>query len=281
MRGYVIRTMVRNEIDLVVEWSAKEGWNPGLHDADCYFDADPNVFLIELLSDKPVATISAVRYGETFSFLGYYIVSPEHCGQGYGIQIWNAGLQYLAGQNIGLDGVVGQQDNYRKSGFNLAYRNFRYEGIGGGNYTDGADIVDLASLPFETINFYDNPFSPADRSGFIKSWVKQPDSHALGVLHAGKLNGYGVIRKCRAGYKIGPLFADTASVAESLFLALKSKAGLADSIFLDVPEVNNAAVELSERYNMRVMFETARMYNREIPYMPIKRIFGVTSFEVG
>jgi hypothetical protein len=95
------------------------------------------------------------------------------------------------------------------------------------------------------------------------------------------LNGYGVIRPCRTGYKIGPLFADTAAIAESLFLALKSKIGPNDLVFLDVPEINDKALELAETCNMRVMFETARMYNLKIPDLPIKRIYGVTSFEVG
>ncbi|RJP46319.1 MAG: GNAT family N-acetyltransferase [Desulfobacteraceae bacterium] len=281
MYDYLIRAMARSEIDLAIEWAAREDWNPGLHDADCYFAADPNGFLTGLLSGKPIATLSAVKYGDTFGFLGFYIVSPAFRGQGYGIQIWNAGLNYLSGRNVGLDGVVDQQKNYKKSGFVLAYRNVRYEGSGGGDCPEGIDIVDLASLPFETVDSYDKPFSPDDRSEFIKSWVCQPDSHALGVWHAGKLNGYGVIRPCRTGYKIGPLFADTAAIAESLFLALKSKIGPNDSVFLDVPEINDKALELAETCNMRVMFETARMYNLKIPDLPIKRIYGVTSFEVG
>ena len=40
--------------------------------------------------------------------------------------IWNAAMDSLAGRNVGLDGVVAQQDNYRKSGFRLAYRNVRF-----------------------------------------------------------------------------------------------------------------------------------------------------------
>lgn len=281
MSDYIIRAMVKNEVDLAIELAAREGWNPGRHDGDCYFTADPNGFLIGLVSGKPVATISVVKYGDSFGFLGFFIVSPEFRGRGYGIQIWNAGLKYLAGRNIGLDGVVDQQDNYKKSGFVLAYRNVRYEGIGGGDYSGNGEIVDLASLPFEEIDLYDKPFFPAKRSRFLKSWVKQPDSYSLGVRQAGKLSGYGVIRPCRKGYKIGPLFADTATIAERLFLALRSKVGSTDSIFLDVPEVNSAAVQLAEKYKMNVMFETARMYNREIPDMPLNRIFGVTSFEVG
>ena len=88
-------------------------------------------------------------------------------------------LDILEGRNIGLDGVVAQQDNYTKSGFKLAYSNIRYEGYGGGIPPENADIVKLSALPFETIDSYDQPFFPANRSHFIKCWINQPDSHAL------------------------------------------------------------------------------------------------------
>ena len=100
-------------------------------------------------------------------------------------------------------------------------------------------------------------------------------------MNNGELAGYGVIRKCQNGFKIGPLFADSPELAESLFLALKSKASASDAIFLDTPEINQAAVALAQKYNMQVSFETARMYTGECPNLPLNRIFGVTSFEIG
>lgn len=280
-KNFIIKIMTREEVDIAIEWAAKEGWNPGLHDADCYYSADPNGFLIGYLDNKPIATISAIKYGESFGFLGFYIVKPEYRGKGYGIQIWNAGLKYLEGRNIGLDGVLAQQDNYKESGFKLAYRNIRYEGSGGGNLPENSEIVKLSTLPNKTIDSYDRPFFPANRSEFTKSWINQPDCQALGIMQNGKFAGYGVIRGCRTGYKIGPLFADRTELAESLFLALKSRAKQSEPIFLDIPEVNQAAVALAERYNMKVSFETARMYTGEMPDMPLNRLFGVTSFEIG
>ncbi len=279
--NYTIKTMNQKEIDIAVEWAAIEGWNPGLHDADCYHTADPNGFLIGLLGDEPIATISMIKYGQSFGFLGFYIVKPEYRGKGYGIQIWNAGLKYLEGRNIGLDGVVVQQDNYKKSGFKLAYRNIRYEGIGGGNSPESPEIVKLSTLPFETIDSYNRPFFPEKRSKFIKSWINQPECHSLGIMQNGKLSGYGVIRKCRTGYKLGPLLADIPDLAESLFVALRSKIKPSEPVFLDTPEVNPLAVALAERYNMKVSFETARMYTGNFPAMPLNRLFGVTSFEIG
>ncbi|MCP3850697.1 MAG: GNAT family N-acetyltransferase, partial [Gammaproteobacteria bacterium] len=242
-----MRTMIRQEVDLAVEWAANEGWNPGINDANCFYSADPNGFIIGLLNDEPIATISAVKYGDSFGFLGFYIVKPEYRGNGYGIQVWNAGIKYLENRNIGLDGVVAQQDNYKNSGFKFAHRNIRYEGYGGNNIPQSGEVVNLITLPFETIVSYDRLFFPEARTQFIRSWINQADSNALGVMQNGKLAGYGIVRKCRLGYKIGPLFADNPELAEVLFQSLKSNINSGEPFYLDTPEVNPAAVELAER----------------------------------
>ena len=278
---FTIRTMNREEMQIAIDWAAAEGWNPGLSDTDNYFAADPNGFLVGLLNDEPIATISAVKYDDSFGFLGFYIVKPEQRGKGYGMQIWNAGLDYLAGCNIGLDGVVDQQANYKRSGFKLAYRNIRYEGIGGSKSPEDVKAVALTSLPFEMVDAYERPFFPASRSRFSRAWINQPDSQALGIVQGERLVGYGVIRPCRNGYKIGPLCADSPELAEQLFLELRAKAKSTDAVFLDTPEANPAATALAERHGMKLSFETARMYTGAFPEMPLHRIFGITSFEIG
>jgi len=276
-----IRAMTRNDITILIDWAGAEGWNPGRHDADSFYGADPGGFFIGELKGEPIATISAVKYGETFGFVGFYIVKEEYSVKGYGLQIWNAGMKYLEGRNVGLDGVVSQQENYKKSGFKLAYRNIRYEGVSTGQSSGNFIIEKLSTLPFKTVNSYDHHFFPADRSMFLRSWIQQPESNALGILQDGRLTGYGVIRACRSGYKIGPLFADNPELAESLFLALSASIPPAEKIYIDTPEMNQEAVALAERYNMKTVFETARMYTVENPDIPIKRLFGVTSFELG
>jgi len=276
-----IRTMKQDEVNLAIEWAAKEGWNPGIHDADCYYSADSNGFFIGILGDEPIATISAVKYGKSFGFIGFYIVKPEYRGKGFGMKIWNEGLKYLHGRNIGLDGVIAQQENYKKSGFKFAYRNIRYQGDGGGKFPDNSSVIKLSEINFETVNFYDQKLFPENRTEFLKSWVNQSDSIALGILKNNKLAGFGVIRKCNSAYKIGPLFADNADLAEELFLALKSQIKSTDKFFLDTPEINKAAVNLVETSKMNVVFETARMYTKEAPNISVNKIYGVTSFELG
>ena len=273
-----VRTMTNSDLSLAVEWAAGEGWNPGLDDAEAFRIADPDGFLIGELAGKPVGGISVVAYGGEFGFLGFYIVRPEFRGQGYGIRIWQAGMERLAGRNIGLDGVAAQQDNYRRSGFRYAYANERFEGTGGGTAPGG--VVDLSEVSFEQVAAYDRKIFLAPRAVFLKAWIARPGGRALGVVEGGTLRGFGVIRPCRTGHKIGPLFADTPEIAERLFANLI--AGVpGEPVFLDVPRPNAAAVALVRRHDMALVFETARMYTKGDPGVPVERVFGVTTFELG
>jgi ribosomal protein S18 acetylase RimI-like enzyme len=279
--NFTIRAMTRKDVDVAIEWAAAEGWNPGLADANCFHAADPGGFFVGLLDDEPIATISAVKYGESFAFVGFYIVKPGHRGQGFGLRIWNAALATVKGRNVGLDGVVDQQGNYRKSGFALAYRNVRYAGAGRGRKPTNEGVVPLSSVDIDRIDHYDRAFFREPRTAFLRCWIQQPGSAAVGILARGRLAGYAVLRACRSGYKIGPLFADNPEVAERLFNALLSTAPASAPVFLDVPEVNLAALDLVRRHEMTAVFETARMYTGEFPDPPFERLFGVTSFELG
>jgi len=280
-KNYTISRMTLQELDFAIDLAAIEGWNPGLYDAECFHAADPNGFLVGLLDGKPIASLSAVKYKGNFGFLGLYIVKPEFRGQGYGKQLWNAAIDYLQGCTIGLDGVVEQQPNYKKSGFTLAYRNIRYQGVGGGEVIENPQIKKLSGLPFEEVKRYDRLFFPAERDAFLSRWISQPQSTALGIMKGERLCGYGVIRTCRNGYKIGPLCADQPLFAEALFNALCASVPKESAVFLDIPEANPAALDLVARYNMQKVFETARMYAGAAPELPVQNIFGITTFELG
>jgi ribosomal protein S18 acetylase RimI-like enzyme len=275
---FSIRPMNRAEVDLAIEWAAIEGWNPGLHDAECFHAADPDGFLMAYLKDEPVGCISVVAYDATFGFLGLYIVRPEFRGRGLGLKLWQAGMARLGNRNIGLDGVVAQQNNYRKSGFRLDYRNIRYQGLGKPASPSGT--VDLSAVSFDRLLAYDSQMFPVPRERFLQCWITQPQAAGHAVISNGALAGYGLIRPCRNGVKIGPLFADDENIAEDLFQALSAQAPGA-AIYLDVPETNAAAVMLAERHGMQKVFETARMYTGQPPPVPIGCVFGVTSFELG
>jgi hypothetical protein len=281
-----MRTATREEVDLIIDWAAAEGWNPGRHDADSFHAADPGGFMIGLLDGEPISSISVVKYGPDFGFLGFYIVKPEYRRHGYGLRLWNEGMKYLEGRDVGLDGVPAQEANYERWCFRLADRNTRYEGVSAADWGGEGDsrIVALADLPIERVLAYDDALVPAPRHDFLRSWISWPDTLAMGLIENDRLRGYTVLRPCRQGYKFGPLFADDASRAEALFRAAAGRLPDGTPIYLDVPGKNPAAVALAERYQMKPVFATARMYRlvtRPAIDLPLDRWFGVTSFELG
>jgi GNAT superfamily N-acetyltransferase len=281
IEGYAVREMDSHEVDLAISWANAEGWNPGIHDAETFYKTDPHGFFVGIFDGKPVSSISAVTYGEAYGFLGFYIVQAQFRGRGLGIKIWNVGMKHLKGRNIGLDGVLEQQKLYERMGFRPCYKSVRYQGVGTGTMSNAEEVKYLSEVPIEDILAYDDLYFPVPRHVFIKSWIWQPEGIAQGVLNENELVGYGVLRKCYQGYKIGPLFANDDKVADVLFCALCGHASQDTPVFMDIPELNSAALDLAKRHRMYPVFETVRMYNKEIPRLPMDRIFGITSFELG
>src|SRR5258708_6077494 len=167
MNGLRIRPMRPDEISIAVTWAAAEGWNPGLVDDACFAAVDPEGFLIGEFDGAPAATVSCVNYGPSFAFLGFYIVREDLRARGYGLRIWNAAIAHAGPRVIGLDGVVAQQQNYRKSGFELAYANVRYGGTVAAPNAPQAGGIALTEVPLAAVGAYHATLFPAPPPPFL------------------------------------------------------------------------------------------------------------------
>ncbi|WP_244327822.1 GNAT family N-acetyltransferase [Roseibium sp. RKSG952] len=275
--------MTRTDLATAISWAAREGWNPGDDDLDAFHAVDPDGFFIREDQDRnPVSVISAVRYGDSFGFIGFYICHPDHRGSGHGWAIWQHAMTFLDRRTIGLDGVIDQQANYAKSGFEFAHRNIRNEGISQVDTPVDPRISPLGRGLLPSLRAYDDGFFPEPRHRFLEGWASpgHPTRRGFAFVEDGTITGYGVIRKCSEGYKIGPLFAETEQAADILFRALAGQVE-GQTVILDTPEPNAPALALAERYELSPSFETARMYRGNAPTLPLERIFGITTFELG
>jgi len=276
-----IRHLTAPEVQTIASALAQqEGWNPGFNDAKAFYAADPQGFIGGFMEGEPIGCISAVRYPDQFAFLGFYIVRPEFRGQGYGMQLWNAAMDQMKGYNIGLDGVTDQQANYRKSGFKLAYRNIRYAGKKSTEQVDEKCVQFNADM-MRDVAAFDRAYFPSERNAFLNAWLNMPGNRVQVFYENGRFRGYGVIRPCYTGYKIGPLFADSVETAMALLNSLLAQIPIDAAWFIDIPEVNKAANRIIDQYSLEPVFETARMYTGEAPDINQDNIFGVTTFELG
>jgi len=277
---FTVRPMRPGELELVLEWARQEGWNPGLDDSLAFHDADPSGFFVGAIGEVPVGSISVVKYGDSFAFLGLYIVHPDFRGKGYGKAIWNAGMASAEGSTIGLDGVEAQQPSYRKAGFEPAYKTIRFGGIAK-PAPQSPQLAQAVSDKTDGIARYDSSIFPASRPEFISAWCTSRKGRKSAVVRkSGKIRGYGTIRRCYEGYKIGPLFAADADTAAALVAQLVTEANGA-RIFIDVPADNAEAIALAEAIGLEPVLETMRMYRGQAPVIPLKNVYGVTTLELG
>ena len=278
--GYDIGFLDMEGIRTAAEWARREGWNPGLRDAEAFAAQDPEGFLGLKVDGQLAATISLVSYGPAFGFLGFYICRPDLRGRGLGLALWNEALRLKPARSIGLDGVKAQQANYARSGFVLAHENIRHGGLKPSGYSQGNPaLTALAAADAEAIDHFEQKHRlfPAPRTRFLAEWLRHD---AMALRRDGEIVGYGVIRQCHEGWKLGPLFADNLRDAETILRGLLTRIP-EGTFYLDTPATNRAAVDLAVSLGLKPMFETARMYRGPAPAIDTAKVFGITSFELG
>jgi hypothetical protein len=276
-----IRNAKRSEMDLFMNAAQAEGWNPGLHDAESFYACDEKGFWLGTDEEgSTVSILSFVNYPRSdFSFVGFYVVSPGHRHQGNGFALWAEIFRRNLGRNVGLDGVQSQIGDYTKSGFVFCNNNIRYCGhdLRPSGCTDF--LLETGSVPFSDICAYDRLHFPAPRERFLRSWIR--DSHRSMISIEGKtIRGFGVVRRCLEGYKVGPLFCDSSEIARDMLTGLIGDIE-GENVYLDVMDDNPEAKALVEDLGMAPTFSTARMYLGERPDVRWNGVFGITSFELG
>lgn len=277
-----IRPMEAADMERALDWAADEGWNPGLEDAAAFLASDPGGFFVGEHAGKPVSCVSAVRYGEDFGFIGFYICHPDWRGQGLARPLWDRALAHLDGRTVGLDAVLAQEATYRLTGFESDYHTFRHGGIATVAPPMDPRVAMLGQGIMPSVLAYDRPFFATGRERFLKSWCAPMVAGRRGFVFVedGTLRGYGVIRQCREGFKIGPLLADTPEIADTLFQALAGEVR-GQTVYLDVPAANEAGLALAEKYELSPEFETVRMYRGPAPELDLARTFGIATLELG
>ena len=272
---YLITNMSRQDLGQVVTWAENEGWNPGLHDAQCFYQIDPHGFFLGRLNGNPIAAGSAVIYDEKFAFCGYYIVLEDYRNKGFGITLTKHRLEYIGDRNAGIDGVIEMVDKYKNLGYEVAHHNVRFIGQGPISINQQLPVTPLSVIPAKAIFAYDRLHFPADRQKFLQCWFSQTSGLGYGVIIDKKLCGYGYIRPSVDGFRIGPLFADTQDIADALFTG-------SSKFFMDCPvDANLDGQALAKHYNLEETFKSARMYLKYEPDILIKNVYGITSLELG
>ncbi len=278
--GPMIRRMTRAEVDDALAWAAEDGWTPGLHDADAVFVTDPGGLLIAETADGPAGCIAATAYDDHFGFVGLFHVRPDHrADPAVADALWRAALDRLGTRTIGVDRPASDLESVHAYGFQPAETLVRHTGIGGGEAPRQA--VDLRVFTFDRLVAFDAGVFGAARPSFLKVWTETAHSRDVGVIGTqGVIAGYGVVRACRGGHHIGPLFADSHDHADTLIRALLA-AVPGEPVVIDIPVANRQATQLADQHGLRPGLEITRLYKGTPPPADLGRTYAITSHELG
>jgi hypothetical protein len=129
---------------------------------------------------------------------------------------------------------------------------------------------------------FDREASGVARAAYLTAWFRDTRTRRTLVLERdGEVAGFGTIRTCRSGAKVGPLHAADYREAAALLGTLALHAPATGGISLDLPEPNHVAVQLARDLFLQPGFETARMYKGQPPEEDLVAVFAATTLELG
>ena len=213
----VIKTATEFE-DFATKAMVEENWRPGLKDAECYFACDPTCGFVGEVNGKPVGCVTLTKYGDTFGFIGCYIVSKEHRGKGYGKAIFDAALSSVKPSRLlALAALSHLEKMYQKSGFESVFYGTRFdlhlptavECLSDILLDSLLSIKCLEEVDWKTLLAYDSQVFGFPRHAFLSKWLFAQGSHTrVAVSNEVSVVGYVVVRPTfikQDGFKIGPL----------------------------------------------------------------------------
>ena len=280
--------------NIVTKAMAKKQWRPGLKDAESILACDPTGSFVGELNGKPVGCLALIKYGDSFAFVGCFIVSEEYRGKGYGTKIYNAAMTSVKPSwNIALLAGPDHQKMYERRGFRGHFNVTRFDFHLPTDLKCLTEISENSAVNIKCIDqvdekallAYDSVVFGFPRHAFLSKWLRASGSHArVAINEEGSVIGYVVARVTfkEDGYRMGPLFADFEPIAEkllkSVFEELLQQDDSAPVVSIDAPQQNT--MRLAEKLQGKSTFRLMYMATKGLPGACFDKWFGCTGFEI-
>ncbi|XP_068723981.1 holothin acyltransferase-like [Montipora capricornis] len=234
MEGFSVRVIeTETEFEsIVIKATVEENWRPGLNDAKCFFSCDPSGTIVGEVNGKPIGSVTITKYGDDYGFVGMYIVNKEYRGKGYGLAMYMAALDRVKPRTTGGCALLERENMYKRIGYQSLLYGARYDFhlptalscFSGISEESLVNIRCIDEVDEEALFTYDSHVFGYPRYAFLTKWLRVPGCHVHVATDAdGSVEGYVVARPTYVkedGFRIGPLFADSESIAEKLLMVL-------------------------------------------------------------
>ena len=199
----VIKTEKEFE-SIIINAMVKEGWGPGLQDAECFMACDPTAGFVGELNGKPIGCMTMAKYGDRFAFAGSYIVKKKYRGKGYGKKIYDVAMASAkhfpsVGTVAGLPREEMNKHNGFRSLFYGAFFVFNIQTtiacISETTKRSPLKIQCIEDVDMQALFMYDATVFRFERHAFLSKWLRLTGSLArVAIDSEGSIVGYTVAR---------------------------------------------------------------------------------------
>ena len=301
MENYQIRniTSAAELLSTHVKAAVSEGWRSGIDDHEVFYATDPTGFFVGELNGEIISCGSAVKYGERYAFLGYYVVEKLYRGKGYGLALTKHALAPLWTCNLAADAVLDMAPQYenlmglkstwinRRMLFSVSHCASHLENF---NTPVSVLVQPAKQVDQDLLSAYDTVAFGAPHHLFLKALLDSPNSINLAATNpSGDIIGFISARRTileEEGWKIAPLFADDGEIARSLlknvYLELAKETKTRKVAMMEIPfDINPEAYALAEELNGTFLCDFSRMFTKGALDIPKEKNFSFASAELG
>ena len=280
---------------VIINPMAKEGWRPGLKDAECFLACDPSRALVGELNGKPICSIKLTKYSESFVFSGCYMVNKEYRGKGYALKMTDAAFDY-AKQSSANIGIVSEKLHAERAYKRWGFRSLFY----GSTFVfhpptaltrrpetseRSVQIKNISEVNLKAFFTYDTDVFGFERHAFLSKWLRVTGSFTRVAINSeGSIVGYTVARPTFVqgeGYKIGPLFADSEPIAGKLLKAVFEELLQQGEPVVCIDAPTEKAIKLCEKLQGKRVFDIVYMVKNDPPSVRFDKWYGYTTTQLG
>jgi GNAT superfamily N-acetyltransferase len=280
--------MTRQDIDAGLRLCRLSLWNQVEDDWRCFLDpAEGGGWLAEKDGDV-VGTVAFLRYGHCFSWLSMMLVDPRARRGGIGLRLLAEALDALAEEScVRLDATPAGESLYRRHGFVPEYTLTRAKlTVAAERFRQSPEALrpgvrPIAPGDLAEVFAMDREVFGADRTALLASFYIRAPELAWCVRNRASLLGYCFGRPGCLYWQLGPIVAESPSVASDLVAqCLSGQDGR--TLVVDAPRLAPEWTQWLESVGFEMERTFLRMRRGENRYPGIPdRQFGIAGPEFG
>lgn len=247
-----IRYLTAEDLTFANSLSDIAGWNQLAVDWQRLIQYGRDGCFLGTWDGEPAATITTTNYADRVAWIGMVLVHPGFRRRGIATAIMKHALEYLQSKGVRcvkLDATSEGQRVYQQLGFRAEWSIDRW-------LREGENREVMAKPTTFDAGDLDIQAFGCVRQG----WVGLLAERSRVCLHhrGSELDGYGLLRSGKRAAYLGPVVARCDDTARAITTQVLSEHN--GCVLWDIPEVNQAAVQLAEHLGFRRTRHLVRMW---------------------